>query len=116
MLQGGTMSNRPVLILEEDRLTRKAGWFWRRSIDLSAIRRIVACNVPTLVIDTRWIVFEDGLGADLSVCESDEHFSSVVAALEPRFPGIGGFAQAEPAEPFRAKRVELWRHGVVAAR
>jgi hypothetical protein len=107
------MHDRARLVLQGHRLTRKAGWFWRKSIDLREVRRIEARNVDALTADMLWIVFTDEWGRHLSISEGDQDFLPVTGALAPRFPGIAEFDSASPSEPLQATRLVLWQDEVV---
>lgn len=103
------MHGRTKVVLEQDRLTRRAGWFWRKSIDLRKIRRIEAHNVDALTADRLWIVLTDDSGRHLSVSELDQDFLPVIGALAARFPGVAKFDEASRIEPLRATQLVLWQ-------
>lgn len=103
------MHDRTRVVLEGDRLIRKAGWFWRKSIDLREVCRIEARNVDALTSDRLHVVLADRSGRLLSICETDEGFLSVINALESRFPGVATFDGASPKAPLQATRVVLWQ-------
>lgn len=83
------MPERSRVVLEGDRLTRRAGWFRRKSIDLREVRRVEARNADALTADMLWIVFTDDSGRHLSIRESDQDFLSVIGALASRFSRRG---------------------------
>lgn len=103
------MPERSRVVLDGDRLVRRAGWFWRNSIDLREVRRVEARNADALTADMLWIVFTDGSGRHLSIGEADQDFLSVIGALASRFPGLAKFRDASPTTPLRATRLVLWQ-------
>jgi len=103
------MHDRTRVLLEGGRLIRKAGWFWRKSIDLREVCRIEARNVDALTTDRLHVVLADRSGRLLSVSETDEGFLALIVALESRFPGVATFADATPKAPLQATRVVLWQ-------
>ena len=103
------MRAKAVLVLQGDGLARKAGWFWRKSIDLCDVRLIEAWNADALTTDALWIGLNDRQGHRFLMCEFDEGFAFVMDELAMRFAGMQAFEGAYPAKPFEATCVVLWR-------
>ena len=89
----------------------KAGLFYRKSVALDTVDRIVALKRDRLTLEEVFVAFIVAGKITFWVSECDRGYKEFLAALPEHFRGIRDINDMKHGEVFEAVDFELWRRG-----
>lgn len=98
----------PSALIKNGFLIRKLGLFYRESIRLKDIARVIAINKDAFTHDETVIYFEDCMKSKVYLSEFDRGYDAVIKQLGDLLPGFQTPPPILVKKPFEKTRLVLW--------
>lgn len=98
----------PIVALQGDLLTRRSGLFYRKSVRLPDVRRVVATIRDAVTHEETMVGFFDGTTEGVWISEFDRNFADVMKVLPTALPGMSSLDGFASGKPFDREQVTLW--------
>lgn len=98
----------PRVEIDGNFLRRRAGFLYRRKMDLNKVVEVIAVNKDALTHDELNVVFCAEDGSQLFISEFDRFYEDVMMKLPNYLLGFTPIKDFHPDKPFQRKQETFW--------